>query len=159
MATLTNILKKAQEHADAASFPSARLFGDMQPLSFQVNTACNTARKAVRHLTCVEFEGWEDRDKTLDWLIARCENTAVQLRCIDSKQVEGKEAVMVELSFGSAGTKHLTGKDYVLTYVLPNFFFHLQSAYAILRMNGCSSRKGRLLGAVYVPGSLNSTIG
>jgi uncharacterized protein len=60
--------------------------------------------------------------------------------------VEGKEAVMVELSFGSAGTKHLTGKDFVLTYVLPNLFFHLQSAYAILRMSGVLLGKADYLG-------------
>jgi hypothetical protein len=149
--TLLNILKKASESADAASFPDAKLTEDMKPLTFQVQAASNTAKKTVWRLTGVETEAWEDNEQTLDQLIARCEKTLALLKGVDPKQVEGKETAMVELALGPAGTKQLVGTDYILTYAVPNFFFHLQTAYAILRMKGVALGKGDYLGPFMTP--------
>lgn len=151
MTTLANILKKAAEHPDAASFPDAKLCEDMLPLTFQVQTASNTAKKSVSRLTGEEAEVWEDNEKTLDELIARCEKTVALLKAVDPKKVEGKETATVELSLGPAGTKQLSGKDYVLTYAVPNFFFHLQTAYSILRMKGVPLGKRDYLGTFMNP--------
>ncbi|KAL6406101.1 helix-turn-helix- domain containing protein type [Ilyonectria robusta] len=146
MSTLANLLKKASEHADATSFPAAKLYEDMLPLSSQVQRASNTAKSSITRLTGVETEAWNDSEKTFDELIARCEKTVSLLKSVDAKQVEGRETAKVELSLGSAGTRQFTGKEYILTYVLPNFFFHLQTAYAILRMKGVPLGKGDFLG-------------
>ncbi|KAK2685291.1 hypothetical protein QWA68_015949 [Fusarium oxysporum] len=146
MSTLANILKKASEHTDAASFPAAKLYEDMLPLSSQVQRASNTAKSSISRLTGVEADAWDDSEKTLDGLIARCEKTVSLLKGVDAKLIEGRETAKVELSLGSAGTRQFTGKEYILTYVVPNFFFHLQTAYAILRMKGVPLGKGDFLG-------------
>ncbi|GJC88387.1 hypothetical protein ColLi_11225 [Colletotrichum liriopes] len=150
MCTLSNLLKKASEHEDATSFPSARLYEDMKPLSFQVWTASNTAKKTVKELTGAETETWEHKETTLDQLIVQCEKTIVLLKGVDINQVEGKDTVMVELSLGPAGIRQLTGKEFVMSYAVPNFFFHLQTAYAILRMKGVPIGKADFLGPFMV---------
>lgn len=148
---LLSMLKKASESADAASLPSAKLVDDMKPLTFQIQAASNTAKKAVWRLSGVDTEAWEDNEETLDQLIARCQKTLDLLKSVDPKQLEGKESAMVELALGSAGTKELVGKDYVLTYAVPNFFFHFQTAYAILRMKGVPLGKFDYLGPFMTP--------
>lgn len=133
---LRNMLKKASESADAASLADAKLCEDMKPLAFQVQMCSNLAKKTVWRLTGAEIETWADDEQTLDQLIARCDKTLSLLDGVDPKQIEGKESEIVELGLGPHGTKQLPAKDYVLTYALPNFYFHLQTAYAILRMKG-----------------------
>ncbi|EXL40264.1 hypothetical protein FOCG_17152 [Fusarium oxysporum f. sp. radicis-lycopersici 26381] len=149
MNTLANILKKASEHPDSTSLPVAKLYDDMQPLTYQVQRASSLAKASILHLAGVETDSWEESEKTLDELITRCEKTVNLLKNVDAKQVQGTG--MVELSLGSAGTKQFTGKDYALTFALPNFFFHLQTAYAILRMSGVPLGKGDFLGPFMMP--------
>lgn len=144
--TLANILKKASEHASAASFPAANLIDDMQPLSFQVETASILTKNVIGYLNGIEVERPRNSEKSLEDLIALCEETIAYLGGINAEQVEGKDLVQVELSLGKAGTKQLSGKDYVLAFALPNFFFHLQTAYAILRMKGVPLGKADYLG-------------
>ncbi|KAF5260833.1 hypothetical protein FOXYS1_8503 [Fusarium oxysporum] len=100
MSTLANILKKASEHTDAASFPAAKLYEDTLPLSSQVQRASNTAKSSISRLTGVEAEAWDDSEKTLDELIAWCEKTVSLLKGVDAKLVEGRETAKVELSLG-----------------------------------------------------------
>lgn len=145
LTTLRHILQKATESPDAASFPDAKLFDDMRPLSFQIQVASNTAKKTVSRFTGVEGEVWEDNETTMPELIARVDKTLELLKGVDPKSLEGKESANVELSLGKWGTRELTGKDYSLGYGIPNFFFHVNTAYAILRMKGVPLGKGDYL--------------
>ena len=134
--TLIHILKKASEHPDAASFPDARLHEDMKPLTFQVYTVANFSKKAVDRLTGAPVEEAEDTEQTLPELITKAEKALAVLKTVKPEQLQGKADAQIELAMGPRGTFHMTGRDYVLGWLLPNIFFHLQTTYAILRMKG-----------------------
>jgi len=108
----------------------------MRPLSFQVQVASNTVKKSIWRLTGEEVESWEDDETTLEQLKARVQKTLDLLGKTDPKSVDGREDRLVELQLGKGGSLNLPAKAYVFSYAHPNFFFHLQTAYAILRMKG-----------------------
>ena len=155
--TLQALLKKAQAHPDAASFSSTRIAPDMLPFAFQVLTVSNNAKKIVERLapTKADLSVWEDNhESTLDELVARVEKTLALLATVEVKDVELKDQ---GIKFGPAYPNvPATGGQYVLGYVLPNLFFHLSMAYAILRMKGVELGKADYLGPFvkdFFPGS------
>ncbi|KAK5997075.1 hypothetical protein PT974_02427 [Cladobotryum mycophilum] len=117
---LIDILKKA-------------LIDDMLPLSFHVQSMSNTATKSLKKLMETDIEGWEDNETTMEQLIARAEKTLALLEGIDPKALEGRETTTVNMPMGQ-----LSGKQFIFGFGfgMPNFFFHLQNTYAILRMKG-----------------------
>ena len=136
--TLTAVLEKAATHAkdkgeDPDAYVTAALCEDMRPLSFQVQVVSNTIKKSVWRLTGNEVESWADDETTLAQLITRTQRTLELLQGISEASITGKDDNMVELQMGKSGTFNLAAKAYVLNYALPNFFFHLQTAYSILR--------------------------
>lgn len=132
LASLVIILKKAQEHSDAALLPSAKLYDDMKPLTFQVESAIKTvSRCMVRAANIESIETVECDEMKLDELIAYVEKTLAVLKAIDPKEMIGKEKTEIELSFGT-----FTGREFVFAFGIPSFFFHVQTAYSILRMKG-----------------------
>lgn len=134
---LIDILKKASTHADAASFPSARLAEDMLPLSFQITIASDMAKKTVREVYGIDAGVWEDNEKTMDDLIARCEKTLALLQSVKPENIGDKKAdTKVTAKIGPNKVASLSVQNLVLGHVLPNFYFHLTTAYAILRMKG-----------------------
>jgi hypothetical protein len=133
-------LDKAAAHAaarkiDPAALLQARLFPDMFPLVRQVQIAADFAKGGAGRLAGVELPTFPDDEKSFEELRARIEKTLAFLKGLMPAQIDGSEEK--EITFPIAG-KPVTfkGQPYLLQSVLPNFFFHVTTAYAILRHNG-----------------------
>jgi uncharacterized protein len=151
---LTNIsalLDKAAAHAETKKFDSlvlaqARLFPDMHPLARQVQIACDTAKGAAARLAQVEIPKQPDTESTFPELKARIAKTLEFLKSITASQLQGAESREIELKFPNGAWK-FTGMSYLTDFVLPNFYFHMTTVYALLRNNGVDVGKGDFLGA------------
>jgi uncharacterized protein len=144
------ILDKAQAHAEAKkidplALTSARLFPDMFPLSRQVQIACDTAKGAVARLAGIENPKHEDFEKTFDELKARVAKTVDFVSSVRAAQIDGSEDKDVVLTLGGREVKH-KGMQYLLGHAQPNFYFHVTTAYNILRHNGVEIGKRDYIG-------------
>ncbi len=148
---LLDLLKKAAASAEAETLPAARLTEDMLPLTFQIQATSNTSKKAIGHLTGNVIEAWEDDEKTLPELIARVEKTLALLKSVDPKSVIGVDEKIIDLALGKRGTFKVPVSTYVLGFGLPNYFFHLNTAYSILRNKGLEIGKFDYLGPFMTP--------
>lgn len=141
---------KATERRPAAVHEEAllndRLVFDQFPLLMQVRVACDNAKAGAARLAEIEIPKYEDNEKTVAELRARIEKTVVFLKTIKPEQIIGKENVKVTLP--SWGGKSMTGIDYVTNYLIPNFYFHIATAYSILRKNGIEIGKADYMGAL-----------
>jgi len=149
---LAAILDKAASYAqskkvDPKALPAARLIIDMLPLSSQVQIACDTAKGAAARLAGVEVPKHEDTEVTLDELKARVAKTLDFIKTIKREQLQGAETREIVLQFPSSTLK-FTGINYLTNFVLPNFFFHVTTAYALLRKNGVDLGKRDFLGQI-----------
>jgi hypothetical protein len=154
LTALANMLTKAEAHAkekglDADSYVTAKLSEDMLPLSFQVQVASNTAKNSLWRMTGTKFADWEDNERTMAELQARVQKTLDLLKSIKPTDLDGRQDNEVELRMGSQGTLQLSARQYCFSYGLPNFFFHLNMAYAILRAQGVSLGKQDYLGSFF----------
>ncbi|KAK2603834.1 hypothetical protein QQS21_003958 [Conoideocrella luteorostrata] len=131
VSVLIGILKKAALHPNADTLPSASLIDDMKPLTFQVQSVSNTVTISLKKLLQTDIKRWEDDETTMGQIMARAEKTLALLQEIDPKALEGRETTKIKMPGGL-----ISGKQFVLGFALPNLFFHLQTAYAILRMKG-----------------------
>lgn len=129
---------------DADVLVSARLSPDQYPFVGQVQSACDTAKFAVTRLTGREAPSHPDTETTLDELLARIENVRSWLGETSDGDYDGAADRQVRLP-GMKDT-WLTSSDYVHQFAIPNFFFHLTHAYAILRHNGVPLGKRAYLG-------------
>lgn len=151
--TLTNlsaILDKAQAHVDAKKIaPEAltayRLFPDMFPMARQVQIACDTAKGAVARLAGVDIPVHEDTEQTLAELKARIARTIAFIQSIRPAQLDGTEDKDITLKRGEKSTTY-KGMQFLLGHALPNFYFHVTTAYDILRHNGVEIGKRDYLG-------------
>ena len=149
---LSAIIDKAAAHATAKKFDSvvlaqSRLFPDMLPLVRQVQIACDTAKGAAGRLAAVEVPKHEDTEATFADLKARIAKTLDFVKSITAAQLKDSESRSIELKFPNATLK-FTGVAYVTDFVLPNFYFHISIAYALLRKGGVEVGKGDYLGAI-----------
>jgi hypothetical protein len=149
---LSAILDKAESHRGAKSvdpkvIPQARLIVDMLPLSAQIQIACDTAKGAAARLAGVEVPKHDDTETTLAELKARVGKTLDFIKTIKREQVEGAEAREVVLQFPQTTLK-FNGLNYLTNFALPNFFFHVTMAYALLRKNGVDLGKRDFLGPI-----------
>jgi len=147
---LAAILDKAQAHCDARkidplALTSFRLFPDMLPFTRQVTLACDHAKGAVARLAGVENPKHEDAEKTLMELKARIAKTVAFIGTITPAQVDGSEDKAIVLKFGSREVS-FQGMQYLLGSALPNFYFHVVTAYNILRHNGVELGKRDYIG-------------
>ena len=145
-------LDKAEAHAQARKFDAgvylnARLAPDMLPFSKQIQIACDAAKFGVARLAGVESPKFEDNETSLTELRARIAKTVAYVQSIASNQIDGTEDkdIVVPRRDGSITLK---GEYYLKHFVLPNFFFHVTTAYALLRHNGVELGKGDYLGAL-----------
>lgn len=150
LTNLRALLQKAHDHALTKHFEpsillSSRLYPDMHPLMRQVQIASDAAKFCISRLAGVEPPKDEDTETTFDELYARLDKTLAFLQGFDEKQLEGSEARTVTLTVPS-GKHEFVGQVYLLHFALPNFFFHLTTAYAILRHNGVELGKFDYLG-------------
>ena len=147
---LSAILDKAQAHAEAKKIqPSVllncRLYPDMFPMKRQVQVACDTAKGAVARLAGVEVPKHEDTEETFAELKARIEKTIAFVETIKAAQIDGGEDNNIHLKLGSREVDW-KGMQYLLGYALPNFYFHVVTAYDILRHNGVEVAKRDYIG-------------
>jgi len=149
---LKAILAQADVHAAAKSIEAdallqARLYPDMFPLVKQVQIASDFARGISARLAGVEVPTYEGKEKSfadLDRLLAR---TLDFLESVNSSQFGSSEAKEIVLRPGTPKEKKLSGQAYLSSYGLPQFFFHVTTAYAILRHNGLAIGKRDYMGA------------
>src|SRR5882672_3902409 len=140
LTNLSAILDKAQAHVEAkkldpAALTEARLFPDMFPMKRQVQIACDAAKGAVARLAGVEVPKHEDTEQTLSELKARIAKTLDFIQTIKPAQIEGSEEKNIHLKLGPREVDY-KGMQYLLGFALPNFYFHVTTAYDILRHNG-----------------------
>ena len=150
LTNLSAILDKAASHqeskkVDPKVIPQARLIVDMLPLSAQIQIACDTAKGAAARLAGVEPPKHEDTEATLAELKARVAKTLDFIKTIKPEQFQGAETRDIVLKFPQTTLK-FTGLNYLTNFVLPNFFFHVTTAYALLRKNGVDLGKRDFLG-------------
>jgi hypothetical protein len=147
---LSAILDKAQAHAEAkkidpAALTTYRLFPDMLPMTNQVQIACDAAKGAVARLAGVEIPKHEDTEQTLSDLKARIAKTIEFVESFKPAQLDGTEDKDILLKVGGKEI-NIKGMQYLLGRALPNFYFHVTTAYNILRHNGVEIGKRDYIG-------------
>ncbi|PAU55288.1 hypothetical protein BZL41_21220 [Pseudomonas sp. PIC25] len=150
LGNLAQILDKAVAYAEAKKIDpnvliNARLAPDMLPLARQVQIATDTAKGCAARLAGVENPSYPDTETTFAELQARLDKTQSFLKSVTAEQIDGSEGKPITLTFPSIELK-FDGQNYLLAFALPNFMFHVTTAYAILRHNGLDIGKMDFLG-------------
>lgn len=150
LGNLSNILDKAQAHVEAKKIdpsvlPAYRLFPDMLPMSSQVQIACDAAKGVMARLAGIENPVFEDTEKTLPDLKARVARTIAFIQSVTPAQIDGTEDKDIVIKRGEKET-HYKGMQFLLGHAVPNFYFHISTAYNILRHNGVEIGKRDYLG-------------
>jgi uncharacterized protein len=140
LANLSHVLSKAEAFAaerriDPSVLLNDRLAPDMLPFIAQVNIACDHAKSSLYRLQNVAPPSVADDQKTFADLQARIDRTIELFNAVPASAVNGRENEIVEVK-SRAGALHFTGLGYLLGYAFPNFYFHVTTAYNILRHNG-----------------------
>jgi hypothetical protein len=151
LSNLDKIFTKAESDAetrkiDPQVFINARLAPDMLPLVRQVQIMTDQAKGGASRLAGLEPPKWADEEKTFADLHARVAKTVAHLKTFKPDQFDGCETRSIELKFPGR-TFTFNGRDYFLNFVVPNFYFHYTTAYAILRHNGVPIGKADFLGS------------
>lgn len=147
---LSAILDKGAEHAKSAKLdPSvlieARLFEDMSPLPAQIQRASDTFKGFAARVGGIEAPKFPDEEKTFADLQARIAKTVEFLKSVKPAQIDGTEGKAISFNAGKT-TLNFTGQSYLLDFAIPNFFFHVTTAYDILRHKGVPVGKMDFLG-------------
>jgi hypothetical protein len=147
------ILKKAKEHAqesgtDYATLMAARLHPDMHPLSWQLNATLEILVRGSARLSRAEVKGLtlNEDESDFDGLIASIEGLQQKLLGVDNALLDQSEAEEFDVPVGPDASMPMTGKEYLLKFLLPNFYFHLTTSYDLLRMSGVAVGKRDYLG-------------
>jgi len=138
---LSKILLKAEKDAekrkiDKLIFINARLYPDMFPLVLQIQIATDMVRLGVGRLAEVKAPSYEDNEVTFSDLQKRIKKTVSFLKKIKSNQMDGSESKKVEFKIRINNFKFKNGQIYLQEWIIPHFFFHMTTTYAILRANG-----------------------
>lgn len=145
VAALTNMqawLDKALgEGKDEAALMAAQLAPDMKPFPAQIQMASDSAKGAIARLAGVDEPSMPDTEASFAELKARCQRTVDFIQSVDRKALDGAEEREVVLKFPNGAGYRFTGQSYLTGFALPNFFFHVTTAYALLRADGVSLGK------------------
>jgi len=152
LGNLSAILEKGLAHATARKFDpgilvSSRLAPDMFPLSRQVQIAGDIAKNSVARLAGLEPPRFEDNEKTIEELRARLARTIDYLKGVPAKALEGSEDRDIKVPAGER-TLEFKGLAFLQRWAIPNVFFHVTTAYNILRHNGVDIGKRDFLGGL-----------
>lgn len=150
LTNLSHILDKAQAHVEAKKFDPAallhfRLAPDMLPFTRQIQIACDAAKNGVARISGVEAPKFEDNEATFPELKARIRNTLEYLGTVPAERLDGTEDKDITFPVGRESTRTMKAEAYLKHWTLPNFFFHVTTAYAILRHNGVELGKSDYL--------------
>jgi hypothetical protein len=151
LGSLSDILRKAETHAqekkiDPNALLQARLFPDMFPLVRQVQIAADFAKGAPARLAGIAVPSYEDNEQTFAELQTRIAKTLDFIDTVPASKVDGSEEREVVSNPGTPWERKFAGQAYLLHYALPNFIFHVTTAYAILRHNGIDVGKKDFIG-------------
>ena len=150
LANLEHILDKGAAHAEARKFDPAnllnyRLAPDMLPFTRQVQIACDAAKIGTARIAGVEAPKFEDNEASFPELKARIRKTVDFLSTVPREKLDGTEDKEVTFPVGREATRTMKAEAYLKHHVLPNFYFHVAMAYAILRHNGVELGKADYL--------------
>jgi uncharacterized protein len=152
LGNLLNWLDKAEAHAAARKFEpsvllSVRLAPDMLPFTRQIQIACDAAKFGVARLAGVEAPKFEDNESSFDELRERVRKTIDYVKSLPVDQIDGTEDKDVTVPRRD-GPMIIKGEPYLKHFVMPNFYFHVTTTYALLRHNGVDLGKGDFLGSL-----------
>ena len=147
---LSALIDKAAAHCEAkkidpAAITTFRLYPDMFPFTRQVQIACDTAKGAVARLAGVDIPKHEDTEQSFADLKARIAKTVDFIESVKAEKIDGTEDKEIVLQMRS-GERRFKGMPYLLGFAYPNFYFHVTTAYNILRHNGVELGKLDFLG-------------
>src|SRR5262249_36450921 len=150
---LSAILDKAEAYAEARRIDptvllTARLFPDMFAFTRQVQSACDLAKNAGARLAGMDPPMYEDSEKTIAELKARIAKTIAFVKTLDARKIDASADREITFPLGPNNKGHMKGADYLNHFALPNFYFHLTTAYDILRHCGVEIGKRDFLGAI-----------
>lgn len=146
LGNLDHFLDKALADAQTRKYDpivlaQSRLAPDMLPFARQVLIACDAAKLCVARLAGVDAPVFEDTETTLPELKARIQKTLDFLATITPAQIDGTEAKDITFPVGREGTRTMQGEAYLKHWATANVYFHVTTAYAILRHNGVALGK------------------
>ena len=150
LTNLSSILKKGEEFVNAKGIDEAvliegRLAPDMFPLPKQVQVACDQVKNGMARLAGVEPPKFDDNETTFAQLQERIAKTIAFANSLKPTQIDGTEAKEIKFSI-KEWSFEFVGEQYLLTWIIPNFYFHITTAYDILRHNGVEIGKTDYLG-------------
>jgi len=150
---LAAVLDKAQAFADAKKIDPAvllswRLAPDMFPLARQVQIVADQAKTGAARLAGIDPPRFEDTETTIEQLKERLEKTLTFLKSVDAKMIDASADKDLTFPLGPENKGHMKGADYLHHFVLPNFYFHLTTAYGILRSCGVDLGKRDYMGSI-----------
>ncbi len=149
---LDNIVSKAEAYAEAndiehSALLQARLFPTMRDFIVQVQVTTDIAKGCAARLTGSDMPKWSDDEETFANVHSRIKKTMDFIATFEPEQFEGCETRELEIKLGSH-TVNFTGQSYLLGFVLPNFYFHMTTAYNLLRHSGLDLGKRDFLGEI-----------
>jgi len=152
LGSLGAILAKAEAHAadrkiEPAALLQSRLFPDMLPLTRQVQIACDFAKGVTARLAGAEVPVYDDQEQTFAELRALVARTIGFIDGFDAAAFDGSEQREIVTRPGTPKERRFDGQSYLLSYGLPQFFFHVTTAYALLRHHGVEIGKRDYMGA------------
>lgn len=141
LSNLLHCLNKAEANAAARKFDpnvlfAARLAPDMLPFAAQIRIACDAAKNGTARLAGIEAPKFDDNETTFAELQARITKTLDWLATVPASAIDGREDADITFPVGRDKTRTMKGEAYLKHYALPNLFFHVVTAYALLRHNG-----------------------
>ncbi|GAC1525057.1 MAG: DUF1993 family protein [Ramlibacter sp.] len=150
LGNLNHLMDKGLAHAQARKFDPAvlvsyRLAPDMLPLAKQIQIACDSAKNGAARIAGMEAPKLEDNEQTFEELKVRIGKTLAWLETVPAAKLDGTEDKDITFPVGRDATRTMKGEAYLKHWVLPNFFFHVGMAYAILRHNGVELGKADFL--------------
>ena len=150
LGNLSKWLDKAVTHAQSRKFDpdtllTSRLAPDMLSLAKQVQIACDTAKFGIARLAGIEAPKFDDTETTIAQLQQRIAATIAYVQSVPASAVDGSEDKPVSVPVRGRDPLQFTGEQYLQRFALPNFFFHVTTAYALLRHNGVELGKADYL--------------
>ncbi|AMO21557.1 DUF1993 family protein [Ramlibacter solisilvae] len=147
---LAHILDKGAAHAEARKFDPTvllqyRLAPDMLPFARQIQIACDGPKNGAARIAGIEAPRYEDNEASFPELKARIQKTLDWLATVPADKMDGTEDKEITFPVGRDKTRTMKAEAYLKHWVLPNMFFHITTAYAILRHNGVELGKADYL--------------
>jgi uncharacterized protein len=141
LGNLRHVLIKAQADVSARGYDEQalvqfRLAPDMLPFKTQICIACDSAKLCAARIAGLEAPKYENTENTLAELVERIEKTIAWLQTVPANALDGQESKEITFPAGKNRTRTMLAEEYLKTWALPNMFFHITTAYAILRHNG-----------------------